>query len=236
MDKIDNQNNYILHRAHLFIAALGGIFLISAGLIEFIPSIILKRDQGTILGIQLLEPIPRGDITQLIADEELSVTIRNNPTDWSNLGLARIIALDSNNDAGGLVKAREALVESLKLAPANPYVWARLTLIDELQMAPQATILRDWRMSILTGSNEERLRPLQIRLAIDLWPYLTSADRMTVYSQIRATWSYAPATILDIAIAPFQANIIRAGLVTNLEDLSQFEKHYLRINKEKSGH
>jgi len=202
-----------------------GIGLILLGARQFVPALYLLGD-GEILGAtQQTRSESAGSLAQLIADETSALSLRETATGWSDLGQALMQQAAAHGAPPALVhEARQALITSLALAPAEPYVWTRLAIADQLLDIPTDRKVADWRMAYMTGPNELSLQALRMQLAIPLWPDLSNDDHEAVFADILGGWRKDPNSVLSAARDTFSTNIIRAALVRDIPELVKFDR------------
>ena len=134
------------------------------------------------------------------------------------------LAPDSKKDVAALRRgAREALATSLSFAPANPYVWIRLTLLSEQDGDPPEKSLSYWRYSVVTGPQEDRIRFIRTTLGLPLWSYMDVKDRESLFEDIRNDFVPQSSEFVTLARDPFARAVIRSALITDLPKLKRFE-------------
>ena len=218
--------------ADIVIPVLLGCFLIVFGLRQAGPALLLLPVSATIDAMREQKDVPPEALDSLISAERTSLALRESAVGYSDMGLAltlRARAVDNPKEL--LEQARDALTRSVALSPANPYAWIRLATVQQSLGADTALIAKEWRMAVMTGQNEERLRLPRIKTALGIWPELTPTDRANVFTDIRALWRQDKTTLLQEAAVPFSANVIRAALVVDLPELIAFEKALKEKNR-----
>lgn len=111
-------------------------------------------------------------------------------TIYADIGLAELHLLETGTGEGTaadalLSQASRDIVESIALAPSNPYAWARLALVRQWSGAPQESVRKALFNSILVGPNEPEMLLGRIRLGIAYWRYLTLDERGKISDLIR---------------------------------------------------
>lgn len=211
--------------ADIVIPAILGCFLIIFGVRQAVPALLLLPVSATIDTMREQKDATPEALDSLISAEKASLALRESAVGYSDMGLAMTLrAGTAGNSQELLEQARDALIRSLSLSPANPYAWIRLATVQQSLGADSALVAKEWRMAVMTGQNEERLRLPRINIALGIWPELTPADRANVFTDIRSLWRQDKAPLLQEAITPFSANVIRAALVVDLQELVAFEK------------
>jgi len=200
-----------------------GLFIMLFGLRQTVAALILVPENRTIVALQGLESPDPAALDRLVAAEQTSLHLHETAEGWSNLGLALAVSAGPG-DTARLAEAKRAVIQSLIDAPANPYVWTRLAVLDQMTGADRTEIRDSWRMSYLTGPNEERLHIPRITIAIGIWPELTGADRANVFTELHATWVIDKSAVVDLARDSFTTNLIRASLVNDLPSMFAFDK------------
>lgn len=214
-----------LLRPDLAFGALLGAFVTLFGLWQAIPALSLLPSSQTVSEIQSLAPVSPGQLDKLIEAERTALPIRGTAGDWSNLGIALALKSEQGDQDHALLnQSKDALKHSLELAPANPYLWIRLAIIDAAQEMEASSQLDEWRMSVMAGPNELRLGVPRTVIAIPLWDYLNTSDRQAVFTDIRNGWRSDPLKIMTLANSTFSTNVIRASLASDLPILLTFEK------------
>jgi hypothetical protein len=204
----------------------GGLGLMVFASRSLLSAAMLAPSASILDGLQHLRPASTAELARLAYDLKQSLAVQQTAASWSALGM--VLALQAEvapaPDRSVLVEsATAALRSSLGMAPANPYVWARLALVREGAGDQAAEILRYLHMSWETGPNEERLRPTRIGLALRHWQDVPDSDRPALFEDIRNGWASAPEGILALVRTSADANVVRASLVTNLGQLASFE-------------
>ncbi len=203
-----------------FLMVCGGRQLV-AGLLGLPANAVLNRLQertGTV-DTHLLH--------RFAATEQASLAMRSQAAGWSSLGLALAIEAERDDTAERSVllgQARQAVVESLALAPANPYAWSRLAVIEQALGEDRGVAASHWRLAVMTGPVEDWLYLARARTAIALWPELTDKDHAAVFSAIQWLWRYQAPSVLQLAEDPFSLNVVRASLAADPRQLIAFEK------------
>jgi hypothetical protein len=195
-----------------------GLLLSLGGVRQFAAGLLSLPGNATLSALQERSSVAPSDLDAYIATEQRSLAILDRADGWSNLSLAYAVRSDSSDERHSLlVQARDAASRSLALAPANPYAWARLAVIEQQLGYDNAVVAGHWRQSVTTGPNEDRLFVARITLAIALWPDLTRDDHAEVWREIRDLWSMNQGTVLALARDDFSSNVIRAALAVDLQ-------------------
>lgn len=212
-------------RADLLVTATIGLFLLFFGLRQAISALIVLPSNPTLKAIDEQRAVSADALTRLIGAEQSALAIQETAEGWGNLGLALSLQYRPNStDRATLRQARQAVVRSLSLAPADPYNWMRLAVVELILGTDYKQVATDWRMAFLTGPNETQLRGARAALAITLWTQLSDADRDSLFTDIRGAWHENKDAVVAMAADPFTANVIRAALVVDLSKLIAFEK------------
>jgi tetratricopeptide (TPR) repeat protein len=210
------------------LAVIIGIALACFGIRQALASLAMVPSGPTVETLRLLKDVSKEDLERLVDNENRALALLDSPRDWSNLGLALSLqgeaAADKSQRSERLLQADQALRQSLSLAPANPYVWLRLALVRQANGGEPKDVLAPWRMSIVTGPSEDRLWKARIRMGVDYWPNLTEFDRQTVFADVRRAWTKDWTDVMSIATNPFTINVIRAALLTDFAEYTNFEK------------
>jgi hypothetical protein len=204
-----------------------GLFLLVCGSLYAIAALLMAPSQATLEALRSLTVIPPQAVERLIDDQGRALEVLQSGAGLSNLGLA--LATKAESSAGGeraelLSRSEKTLRASLSLAPANPYAWLRLALVEQAEGKDAQEIVTAWRFSRETGPNENLLWIPRISLAVAYWPSLSNDDRWSVLSDVRHAWHLDSEQVLDLARDNFTANVVRAALVIDLPEFFQFEK------------
>jgi hypothetical protein len=205
-----------------------GLGLSGFALRQMIAALATIPSNSAVTAAQLLNPVPETDLDGWIENETRALSVLETGSDWSNLSLALAMKGGAMTDPDRrkvlFVRADGALQRSLRLSPANPYAWERLALLRQAFGAEPRDVINAWRMSILTGPNEDRLWIQRVRTAIDNWATLTDADQQAAFADIQHAWNRDPMSVVDIAVNPFTINVIRAALVADFINISNYER------------
>jgi hypothetical protein len=126
-------------------------------------------------------------------------------------------------------RARAATRAHLARAPVDPAGWLRLAWLAWSDGAPTATTLELLQASIATGPYEPDMTPLRVRMALDLWPSLTPAERRALAPQVRHLWRDDPDALVALAGAPVTAIHIAEAL-NNRDAIAAFvERRRMRL-------
>lgn len=133
--------------------------------------------------------MPEGDPP---ADPTIWRPHNNNGRLWAALSQATLDAANSRNaDTPLVADARVSAVRALALAPAQPAVWARLSVIElnlGRQEAALAALIQSWR----TGPAIGNLAWLRGRLALFLWDSLPNRAKGAARSDLVRLWGQKP--------------------------------------------
>lgn len=151
--------------------------------------------------------------------------------DWTDIGAAYLMRARQGKEPGevdkaDLARAIEAMKKGLALAPANPFAWARLALIQYMHDGgPSAAMAEALRMSLLTGSYDERLVLTRLDLSFRAISYFSRDDRELILQQIRYAWPIASNQLVAMARDPLRRGFIAAAFANAPEILKDFEAH-----------
>ncbi len=120
--------------------------------------------------------------------------------------------------------AKQALIEGLSLAPANPFAWSRLAYADAIVSGWSAPATAALRMAFITGPYEPRLIWPRLRLNFSAWPNIPPEDQDLVLQQVRQAWAAGPDALATVAVQLDKVDVVRAALGGSQADLSDFER------------
>jgi len=154
--------------------------------------------------------------------------------DWTDVGAAHLLIARHDRPAGQadkaeLAKAIAAIRRGLEIAPANPFAWARLALVQYIHDgAPTAAMAESLRMSLLTGHFDERLVLTRLDLCFRAFAHFAGDDRDLIRQQVRLAWGVSPNQVVEMGRNPLRRGFIAASLATLPEALASFESEVAR--------
>jgi hypothetical protein len=136
------------------------------------------------------QPISDDEADRLIASREEGLAWAGDARHVEELALAlaeRAAHAGPRTPAGAalLQQARRVLVDGLRRAPADSYLWAHLAFVDGHLQAPPETVLDSLRMSILSNRLNPQLAPWRLRIAYQNIAHWTPEMAQLLRSQIR---------------------------------------------------
>lgn len=174
------------------------------------------------------EKVPNESLRVLQSSLEERLNWVSSPRMASDLGLAIVLQYQRMFEIDLLRKAEDALVASVKGAPANPYAWTRLAYVYHYQ-APgghnHERLSEALSLSILTGPHEPPLLSARLALGLSYWPMLNDEVKRLLAQQIR----YAVETgrvreLVDLASGNKATRmVIRDALAFDPSFLERFE-------------
>ena len=105
----------------------------------------------------------------LLRSRQNAVALHESGRLWAELATARLLVLDQRRAIRAerdLPQVRDELRQSLALAPANPYAWSQLAVVEEALGASVTLVSRLLRQSFLTGPFQRDLAELRRGLAL----------------------------------------------------------------------
>jgi tetratricopeptide (TPR) repeat protein len=154
--------------------------------------------------------------------------------DWTDIGAAYLLIARHDRAAGDadkaeLAKAIAAVRKGLEIAPANPFAWARLALVQYMHDGgPTPAMAESLKMSLLTGSFDERLVLTRLDLCFRAFAYFQGDDRDLIRQQVQYAWGISPPQVVEMGRNPLRRGFIAASLATLPEALASFEREVMR--------
>lgn len=179
--------------------------------------------------IQTGRTVSKRDLNLLIKSREDVLRWVDSGRYRTDLGLAWLLLAegrggDAEYDGEKLAIGLQELKTGLAKAPARPYVWTRLALVELLISGPSPTVDRAMHMSILTDPYNPKLLSVRLQLAFEAWESLSDVSRTLVHEQIRLAWRRAPDELVQIAVETERTDIIRSSLENSVGDLTELER------------
>lgn len=133
-----------------------------------------------------------------------------------------------------LAEAREALVEGLERAPADPIAWLQLAQLDYalLNLAGAAAALR---ASHAVGAVAPEIAVVRTGLALGLWGWLAEPVRERASAELAASFLTDPGTITRIARATGTVGVVRARLEGIPPALAALERELAALARAGAG-
>ncbi len=190
-------------------AVVAGVLIPAIFLIVY-GSLLLRQEIKRLPVIAAVEKI---NLSKPVSPEELSAAIKTAVglikerrsseilADLALLEMAQAANTAKNQGESGkyFQDARVHLTESLSLAPANPFGWARLAYIDiSLNSASEKTA-KELYLSAMTGPYLPNLLLPRLEMALASWRYFNEAGKALFREQIRAAWRKEPMKVLDLS-------------------------------------
>jgi hypothetical protein len=213
-------------------SAAAGLFLvIFAGRLAISEAILLPVMQPIreLRGGNSVDP---AYLSQIIRYENMSLAVFDSPMNWGDLGFAYTLQstlplsspTEQKREPQELQRlAQDALFNSLKLAPANPAIWTRLTFVSSQGARPLDAVLAFWRLAHVTGPNEPQLRLLRFQLGLSLWPNMNTEDKEWLFDDVYRAFYLQSQEVAQLARDPFVRAIVRSALLRDLPELKRFE-------------
>lgn len=183
----------------------------------------------TLSRIQNLQPVETADLERLVRNQRRALVWRSSGRTWTDLGLAQLLVAerlprDDSRSGQQFDSAKQALIEGLSLAPANPFAWSRLAYAEAIVSGWSAPATAALRMAFITGPYEPRLIWPRLRLNFSAWPNIPPEDQDLVLQQVRQAWAAGPDALAAVAVQLDKVDVVRAALGGSQADLSDFER------------
>jgi len=154
--------------------------------------------------------------------------------DWSDLGLARLLAaddpdLDDEARRALLKGAVDAIENGLALAPGDGYVWARLAIARYSLDGPTEGVAEALTQSVLITEFDRRLVFDRLDVAFAVWDRLPMDIRAMFARQVGYGFDVSPKSLASLARDPERRVRIVAALADTPDRMEKFEA-FLRRN------
>lgn len=210
------------------ISGLCAAALLALAVPRFLAALTLLPSAPTLERLQGLRPVDTGALERLIRNQRRALVWQSSGRTWTDLGLAQLLIAERLPDDDPRARqrfeaARQALVEGLSVAPANPFAWSRLAYAQAVLDGWTPDAVAALRMAFITGPYEPRLLWPRLRLSLLAWPHMPPDDQELVLQQIRQGWAANPDAALALVVQAGQVEPARLALAGNAADLSAFE-------------
>lgn len=221
--------NPLFSRAVAVITGTCAAGLLALAVPRFIAELTLLPSAQTLNRIQTLQPVETGALERLVRNQRRSLVWRSSGRTWTDLGLAQLLIAerlprDDPRSDQHLEAAKQALIEGLSMAPANPFAWSRLAYAEAMLSGWSAPATAALRMAFITGPYEPRLIWPRLRLSFSAWPNIPPDDQEFVMQQVREAWAAGPDALVALAVQLDKVDLVRAALGGRPTDLGDFEK------------
>jgi hypothetical protein len=156
----------------------------------------------------------------LIDNRRLALRWIEDPVYFRDIGAAGTVLsfrqqADDPARKAQLGESEEALLNGLRLAPVDPYSWARLAYVRLQRGTDAKAVIAALHMSLLTGSYDPELTKFRLSLALPLWSQLAAEDRQAFMTQLRVLWRDAPEDVARMTANPRDYPIVIQALAAN---------------------
>jgi hypothetical protein len=139
---------------------------------------------------------------------------------WKDIGSAyinkaRTKGIRTKAGKTELLRAKNALYESLKRAPANPFSWANLAYVDFLIDRRSKLIEHSLNMSLANGEYEPRLVLSRLGIALMIWDQLSIETKKKFTTQVDLATKISPKR-LDRIVERTRSFKIVENLINNI--------------------
>jgi hypothetical protein len=218
----------LFRRAVGVVTGLGAALLIALALPRLLASLTVLPSAPTLSRLQSLEPVDTTDLQRLVRNQRRALVWQASGRTWTDLGLAQLLLAERLGDEDPRSQprfsaARQALIEGLSVAPANPFAWSRLAYAEAVLSSWSERAASALRMAFITGPYEPRLLWPRLRLALAAWPYIPPADQEMVLHQLRQAWTADPEALTALVSKQNQVDLARTALAGSPSDLRAFD-------------
>lgn len=202
--------------------------LLALAVPRFFAAVTLLPSSSTMDRLQELEPVSTPALERLIRNQRRALTWQPSGRTWTDLGLAQLLIAerlpgDDPKARERFAAARQALIEGLSMAPANPFAWSRLAYAQAVLDGWTADAAATLRMAFITGPYEPRLLWPRLRLSLSAWSSIPIEDHELVLQQIREAWAADPETLTALVTQTGQIATAKLALSGNAAELRSFE-------------
>ncbi len=188
----------------------------------------LLPSSSTLDRLQELQPVNTAMMERLIRNQRRALAWQSSGRTWTDLGLAQLLVAERLPGDDPRAKerfgaARQALVEGLSAAPANPFAWSRLAYAQAVLDGWTPEAAAALRMAFITGPYEPRLLWPRLRLSLSAWPHIPLDDHELVLHQIREAWAADPEALTALVAQTGQVDIAKLAFSGSPADLRAFE-------------
>ena len=159
--------------------------------------------------------VARGEIPGELELDALTGALRlsGHASDLSRAAHAQLIraqqlGVKSIRAVPRLTAARRDLVKGVRAAPADAYAWTRLAVV-EMHLGSSERAARALAMALELAPAERKLTPIQLDLAVVLWPELGASARASIAQRLK--WA-RQLPELEVALAGNSAKSLDALL------------------------
>ncbi len=166
-----------------------------AGFIEIPGNALLKK-------MLRYEPLSTKALDDLIQSREASLRWRKKGRTYTDLALACMMLGEQEAPTArdeAFAHASDTLTTGLAAAPANPYAWMRLVLLQKTLRRPTSDIASTLSLALNTGARQGRLLFPGVEAGLQVWSELDVADRSLVTEMVRRAWTRDPLRVAAIA-------------------------------------
>jgi hypothetical protein len=220
--------NSLFRRCVGVVTGLAAALLIALAVPRLLAALTVLPSAPTLNRLQSLEPVQERHLEQLVRNQRRALIWQAGGRTWTDLGLAQLLLAERLADADPqsqqrFAAARQALIEGLSVAPANPFGWSRLAYAEAVLSGWSERAISALRMAFITGPYEPRLLWPRLRLALAAWPYVEAPDQEMVLHQVRQAWAADPEALTALVAELDQAELARTALAGSPGDARAFE-------------
>lgn len=220
--------NSLFRRVVGVVTGLGAALLIAVAVPRLFASLTVLPSATTLNRLQSLKPVDTEDLQRLVRNQRRALVWRADGRTWTDLGLAQLLLAERFGDGDPRSQrrfsaARQALIEGLSVAPANPFAWSRLAYAEAILSGWSERAVSALRMAFLTGPYEPRLLWPRLRLALAAWQHIEPSDQEMVLHQLRQAWAADPEALTTLVTQQGQVDLARSALAGSPSDLRAFE-------------
>lgn len=169
-------------------------------------------------------------LTRLLESRQLAATWLTEGHTLSEMSLAyvglaqRMGSTTTTAGRASLSNARQALISSLALAPANGYAWAHLAYVQMALFGPSPDVVRDLLLSFETARFEYRLMLYRLDMAFALRAFWDSELTELMPAQVRMAWSRNDIAVAKLSVRYNCKDFVRTALALDTDQLQRYER------------
>lgn len=231
----DRQSRYLTAMLSALIASV----LLYLAVPRVIAEFIAWPGDAVLSRLQEKEEVSKVDLKLMAESLKAALKWQYSSRRQSNVGIAEVLLaekIDATSENGPqlLEMAINLTRASLKNAPARPYTWAWLTYSVKRNNGVGRELAPTLNMSLKTGFQERHLMLTRLKLAFEIWPYLSDAMKSRVSEQVRFAWklpwSGTRTEFIDIISSTHAQEIVREAFSKLPKELLKLEKRLHRVS------
>ncbi len=204
-----------------------GLGLITTGLPRVLSAFASLPGDGPLARVLDRKPVSSEQLATVVQSRDRALVWSDDARLHTERALGRLMLAERKPviDAGtDLAPVREDLAQGLARAPSNPYAWARLAYVEDLQRGPTDAAMAYLRMSVLTGPYEDRLLLVRLDVVLRGWERVLPEDAGLFLRQARLAWKRSPKEVANLVRSTKRADVILLALADDPEALAGFRE------------